>query len=62
MDKVNTYRNLVKTLLSEIATTFRKSNQWEILEAYDDERGNIFYLQTAGRETTAITAVLCTLK
>lgn len=39
MDKVKTYRALIKKILSEIAADFRKSGQWEILEAYDDERG-----------------------
>lgn len=39
MDKVTHYRNLVRSLLSEIAATFRKSKQWEILEIYDEERG-----------------------
>ena len=38
MDKVKIYRALIKKILSEIAADFRKSEQWEILKAYDDER------------------------
>ncbi len=39
MDKVTQYRKLVKEQLSKMAANFRQSNQWEIIEAYDDERG-----------------------
>lgn len=40
MDKVTHYRNLVRNLLSDIAATFSKSNQWEIIEIYDEKRGH----------------------
>lgn len=39
MDKVKKYREITLTLLSEIAAHFRQSNLWEILEAYDEKRG-----------------------
>ncbi len=38
MDKVNHYRKLVRSALEEIATDF-KNGRWEVLESYDEKRG-----------------------
>jgi hypothetical protein len=39
MDKVKKYRQVTLSLLSEIANDFHQSNQWEILEIFDENRG-----------------------
>jgi hypothetical protein len=39
MDNVTKHKQLVKRLLTEIADRFRQSNRWEIMEAFDEERG-----------------------
>lgn len=39
MDKVEKYRKTVHSLLSEIANDFRQSDLWEILEVFDEQRG-----------------------
>ena len=39
MDSVNKHKNLVRTLLADIANHFRQSNRWEIIEAFDEDRG-----------------------
>lgn len=39
MDKINNYKNIVRNLLSEIAENFRKSNRWEVIEAFDEQHG-----------------------
>jgi hypothetical protein len=39
MDKVKQYRKMVRTMLAEIADRFRRNSDWEILEIYDEEKG-----------------------
>lgn len=39
MDKVNKYKQIVRTLIEDIADRFRRNSDWEIISALDDERG-----------------------
>jgi hypothetical protein len=39
MDKVKKYKKIVRTLIEDIADTFSRNSDWEILSALDDERG-----------------------
>ena len=39
MDNVTKYRQLVRSLLTDIADTFRRNSNWEIIEAFDEEHG-----------------------
>lgn len=47
MDKVIKYRKMVRSMLTEIADRFRRNSDWEILEIYDEERGQ-YLLYTDG--------------
>ena len=39
MDNVIKHRQLVRNMLAEIADTFRRNSNWEIIEAFDEEHG-----------------------
>jgi hypothetical protein len=39
MDSVIKHKDLVRKMLSELASHFRQNKRWEILEAFDEERG-----------------------
>lgn len=43
------HKNLVRDILSDIATRFRANTNWEIIEAYDEPRGQ-YLLFTDGWE------------
>ena len=39
MDKVKKYKKTVRSLIEEMADSFSRNSDWEILSALDDERG-----------------------
>jgi hypothetical protein len=48
--KVNRYKKMVRTMLEDIAQRFRRNSTWEIIEAYDDKRGQYLLFTDGWKE------------